>query len=290
MATQAPAVQPPKPKRKRRSTAIQPSITDFEYFPKLPYELRSMIWKIPCFVPRDVDIWMRSEGEVRLTEIPERTPGERFLPNSYHTKSVPPIILQVNQESRREGLRWYRLEFGINMKCGGVQYILPPKIYINWSVDLLCVKDSNCISTTSLYSDTSFSKLCRDNRLKTLALNVKNFKYWGPIKANSFGIPLRKMSLSELIFFDDASSTSKANYRFEAFQKTKRNGTLSKVIQAPGVLLEVSTARDMIITSWDTYEADLEEKKKNGVEGLVTLPPRPTITLMRFITPRPRKP
>ncbi|CZR66005.1 uncharacterized protein PAC_15905 [Phialocephala subalpina] len=272
-----------QPKRKRRSAALPPKLTEFHPFPDLPIELRSIIWKEACFVSRDVDIWMRYQGEVRLDQIPEAEGLEVFLPHPYHSRSQAPSILQVDQESRAEGLRWYRLEFGTNMRIGGLSYVLPPKIYINWEVDRLCLMDASCISRTWAFrhDEVSFSDICRQNGLKVLALNLCDGpNIWGLASTNKIATALRNMRLKDLVLFQHGSYRHHPRFTLEPFRKVKRDGTLTKE-KAPNTHEVVKRTRDEIVSVWDEIEADKAAADQGIVdEGEAGLLPRAKITLM----------
>lgn len=94
----------------------------FSVFPKLPFELRLMIWRFCLPGPRNVGIKIRFKaggfgGWVVRGNIPR-----------------PPVALQVCQESREEALRYYILSFGTNAH--------PATVYFNYQVDTLCFSDT----------------------------------------------------------------------------------------------------------------------------------------------------
>ncbi|CZR66043.1 uncharacterized protein PAC_15944 [Phialocephala subalpina] len=85
-------------------------------FPHLPIEIRLMIWKYASFTTRNVDV----TGKLFWTD-----PGH-FIANVFRDASLTPSppVLQVNQESRSEALKWYSLEFGRELRTV-IQSITP---------------------------------------------------------------------------------------------------------------------------------------------------------------------
>ena len=72
-----------------------PVLKEFTLFPRLPIELRNNIWELVCFQPR----------VVRL--LPEHSPFLSATEHKVKGQTPAPMILQICQESRREGLRHY---------------------------------------------------------------------------------------------------------------------------------------------------------------------------------------
>ncbi|KAE8446284.1 hypothetical protein EG329_012370 [Mollisiaceae sp. DMI_Dod_QoI] len=173
------------------------------------------------------------------------------------------------------------------MEIASLSYVLPARIYINWKVDRLCVMDHSCIPRPVEYSGTSFADLCCKKGLHVLALNLSNSHLLDPL-SKVFGLSLRKMGLKELILFCDESYKHHAKFRFEPFQMTNKDGRLSTVIKAPLTLLGLTVERDKILATWDEIEADVaKDQEKDSERGEdIDLPPRPEITLRRFLFPR----
>ncbi|KAL5325638.1 hypothetical protein ACEPPN_006766 [Leptodophora sp. 'Broadleaf-Isolate-01'] len=82
----------------------------FTVFPNLPSELRLKIWQQACF-PRIVTLTYTSST------------------SSFNSKTPPPTLLSVNQESRHESLRIYTLSFGTSSQ--------PARTYFNSYLDTL---------------------------------------------------------------------------------------------------------------------------------------------------------
>jgi len=77
----------------------------FMFFPELAPELRRMILKLTCFVPRVVDIWC---GNVAYNK------GEQAF--EYLSNSRPLPILHASRETREVALENYTLAFGVELK------------------------------------------------------------------------------------------------------------------------------------------------------------------------------
>jgi hypothetical protein len=75
---------------------------EFEYFGRLPTEIRLKIWTEVCLEPRVIDLWAVP------TLQGSSTIGNHFY---YATHSRIPSILSVSKEARKVGLQYYILEF-----------------------------------------------------------------------------------------------------------------------------------------------------------------------------------
>jgi hypothetical protein len=93
------------------TTSSQPAM--FAFFAFLPAELRLQIWREAC--------------ETRVVEV--RYDAAQDL---CHTQTQPPAILQVNAESRHEGLRLYRCLFGTRAQPDGRIYFCPDLDVLYW--------------------------------------------------------------------------------------------------------------------------------------------------------------
>lgn len=98
----------------------------FKLFPKLPVEIRVMIWRLCLPGPRVVDIRMRKKSIP--TTIGEILGVSRFISSVDH-----PVILHVCSESRSIARQHYRLSFPKKTKAERS----PPKIYIDFSIDTI---------------------------------------------------------------------------------------------------------------------------------------------------------
>jgi hypothetical protein len=126
------------------SEEILQAATTFEGFPKLPLELRRMIWTYACFVPRNIDVWAVSTSEEEgFDEFDDSQYGAYWgeITKSRSHNPVPPI-LNTSSESREIGLQHYSLSFGTDHKHSfgfvKIEISFPPKIYVNFDCDIIC--------------------------------------------------------------------------------------------------------------------------------------------------------
>lgn len=141
--------------------------TTFTLFPKLPTELRLMIWRAARPGPRTIELkWRNDIG--RWTSI-----------------AKPPVILQVNAESREEALKHYQLWFdgtSVPSEDGG-KYSrnanLPMRtIYFDNRIDTayLSTNTFDPATTHSLFAEGSYDFFL----IKSLAMDLTYFlTYYG---------------------------------------------------------------------------------------------------------------
>ncbi|PVH82336.1 hypothetical protein DL98DRAFT_620385 [Cadophora sp. DSE1049] len=125
----------------REPTGKRIKIRKFKYFDKLPLEVRGMIWAECAHVPRvfQIDHYDPSPSRARWQLVPVHVSSSGrcqkciqvfFCKEGGHV----PVMLQVNQESRKEGLRYYKKPFG------GI--IIGGNPYFNFAADVLHFKSS----------------------------------------------------------------------------------------------------------------------------------------------------
>ncbi|KAL2065678.1 hypothetical protein VTL71DRAFT_3348 [Oculimacula yallundae] len=125
-----------------RSVAHNSASREFVLFPKLPLEIRLLIWESVCLQPRFIDLWtFRSEMEM-LAIVSHEEGGDPVF--YYYTHTGPPAILHISQEARQVGLCHYHYEFGTHAEVSisgpsrGIMSIsTPPRIYVNWACDII---------------------------------------------------------------------------------------------------------------------------------------------------------
>ncbi|KAH7310041.1 hypothetical protein BKA65DRAFT_485258 [Rhexocercosporidium sp. MPI-PUGE-AT-0058] len=115
----------------------------FILFPKMPLELRNMIWTEVCFHERLIDIWIVPFYESGSDEdkfFDDLLGAPAYTYKSYTNRT--PSILHTSQEARTTGLKHYSLDLGarmVNLYRGGIlQISSPPRIYVNWECDIIC--------------------------------------------------------------------------------------------------------------------------------------------------------
>lgn len=136
--------KPPGPDTRNLSPR-QISSQQFTLFPKLPLEIRRMVWKEICFQPRNVDIWAKEPRDKHLAQmmlLGKAFDGRRTCTIEFRSHLRPPFVLHTSREARRTGLEHYTLEFGLELvhSLGSVQATLstPSRIYVNWKCDTIC--------------------------------------------------------------------------------------------------------------------------------------------------------
>lgn len=123
----------------------------FTCFPNLAKELRDLIWKEACFIPRDIPLWREAEdlGPFKIFEEDDLSlyHCEYFTPQNYQ-----PAVLHTNRESRTIALRHYTLEFGSKTKHQFSPYPTsqstiscdtPASIYVNWECDTIILMNDS---------------------------------------------------------------------------------------------------------------------------------------------------
>lgn len=167
-------------------------LTTFSRFAELPFELRLKIWGYVCFHPRNVDIFTESLGMIRVGE------PLHFNAYKYYSHFCPhPAILHVCQESREEALKHYQLEFGTSNHFPIITISTPPRIYVNFDCDRLCLLAPDLFGTELERPFQGFVQICKKHGARSLAINVVRDEHWPLVDvATSWN------ALEELVLFD----------------------------------------------------------------------------------------
>ncbi|KAH9216042.1 hypothetical protein DL95DRAFT_407960 [Leptodontidium sp. 2 PMI_412] len=137
---QSKAAQPAQNNSSPNDDEDAPPLNTFTCFPRLPFELRALIWKVICFEPRNVDIEILNLGSVYSEFIPAAHHagyGAAIPLYSFYSECRPPQALQINRELRAEALKCYKLEFEIEVVDRGFTVSFPPQTYVNFEIDRL---------------------------------------------------------------------------------------------------------------------------------------------------------
>jgi hypothetical protein len=165
----------------------------FSYFGQLPLELRVKIWGHACFHQRNIDIFTEMLGEVRVNE----QDMYRFESYKYFSQFCPhPAVMHTCKESREEGLKHYRLEFGTSHSFSIINISTPPRIYVNFACDRLCLLQPDCFGSDKEDRFYTFVSICQQNGARSLALNVAGDQHWGYV-----GVSTSWDALEEIILF-----------------------------------------------------------------------------------------
>ncbi|KAK0100484.1 hypothetical protein ONS95_008433 [Cadophora gregata] len=163
----------PSPVPNVEPTGNRIKIRKFKYFTKLPLEVRLMIWAECAHVSRVIQ-FDHYDPSVRRPIVPFRfinaCPG--CIQVFVQAGGKVPTMLQVNQESRREGLRYYEKPFG--------GFLGRRSPYFNFAVDVLHLWNSiagevifghgrlpnrdvsypcHCVTTSSIHQNNLSEKL-----------------------------------------------------------------------------------------------------------------------------------
>ena len=194
------------------STASTPDLEDlpekpkeqtFARFGELPSELRLKIWKLVCFQPRNVDIFTDNLGTIRVRD------DVHFDTYKFYSHFCShPAVLHVCQESREEALKHYKLEFGTSHHFSIINVSTPPRIYVNFACDRLCLLKPDCFGSDLEDRFERFVQICRQHGARSLAVNVAQDQHWPFVDvATSWD------ALEELVLFGSAQN-------FEFFHNT----------------------------------------------------------------------
>lgn len=142
---------------------------EFAYFPKLPPEIRLMIWKMACFTPNVVKLHPRFGAEDVIFR--------GFDCSGYRL----PAVLHTSQESRREALKWYDQS---SMKKDpispvGKELQYSPK-YFNFAIDIfyLDIEDNfaNDNPGAWVFEICSYSVYCKFRRIALSLASLNTIK------------------------------------------------------------------------------------------------------------------
>jgi hypothetical protein len=129
---------------------------EFKFFSQLPTEIRLNIWHYACCIPPVIDLWVRLLGRADSSMFSGTV---RYGPFHYttHTRCH---ILSANKEARMVEIRHYSLEFGTTWigeeGPAIVTATAEPRIYINWTYDIIC-------PLPSIWYDRDFQRSDRNN-------------------------------------------------------------------------------------------------------------------------------
>jgi hypothetical protein len=109
-------------------------VATFEYFARLPPELRLMVWEEVSTNPRCIDVWpVSAENDEGFDEFMENSAGVYFGPPlKFRSHNPVPPVLHICREARYIGLRYYELSFGYQreIKAGffTLEINIPPQV------------------------------------------------------------------------------------------------------------------------------------------------------------------
>ncbi|TVY37125.1 hypothetical protein LOCC1_G006916 [Lachnellula occidentalis] len=111
----------------------------FTCFPKLPLELRNMIWDCAANLPRNLDIWAPTIGNEMVILWNQADGPINFTPYKFCSTRPVPGILHANQESRTTALGFYELSFHTKIDVTDhIKIVTSNRIYCNPEADQIC--------------------------------------------------------------------------------------------------------------------------------------------------------
>ncbi|KAM0150352.1 hypothetical protein ACHAQE_008606 [Botrytis cinerea] len=160
---------------------LEKYLSTFHSFPKLPAELREMIWKEACRDERTVTVFSSD----RVLDA-EHTKGHGDLPFfTFRSLNSIPGVLHADRESRFIGMKIYMPVFDTRSEFPLVTEMsdrTAPSIWINPSTDIIC-------PMTSMIDDqpeTLSKKMC-DAKVERIALNDCSFQRSASIPCDKWG-------------------------------------------------------------------------------------------------------
>jgi hypothetical protein len=157
----------------RERTPEKHVLDTFTCFSELPSELRVKIWTFVCFQPRNVDIFTENLGQIRAS-VDTEFETYRF----YSHFCSHPSLLHACQEAREEGLKYYKLEYGTAHRFSFVNVSTPPRIYVNFACDRLCLLNADSLKSDLEDRFERFVEICRKHGARSLAINIARDQHW----------------------------------------------------------------------------------------------------------------
>ncbi|PVH79850.1 hypothetical protein DL98DRAFT_572316 [Cadophora sp. DSE1049] len=257
----------------------------FTCFPKLPFELRTMILTHACLETRIIDIWAM---KLRLKDFNGFPSSLDEWPYKWRSQAErAPALLHTSRETRTVGLKHYSLAFKtsfvlhdeITDATTGV-VITPAHIWVNWHCDVIYYMPINSLPDESYYLNI-FTEHTETKHIRRLAIESQNFMM-APYYANKLGLEElilmpRSMSYSDkLRGVYKAKVCTAANVLFNLVNlKHSNTGPESRDLREAGIRLKnyagdvmkaMITTRDnpalgIYWTEWDKLLEDWEMPK-----------------------------
>lgn len=238
----------------------------FTCFPRLPPELRRLIWKHASFHSRNVDI-TASYHPTKLSDTWDLvSPEEIFY---YLSVCPPPSILSVSRESRSEALKYYTLDFGVKPTSSPPENAVKPHIWINWEVDRIVLVNWGMLKYF-LMTGHDFKEKCTRNKLRLLVLNLHG---WA-MKQHVLDILPAGLALEELgfgVFCGKEGIYEKPMVEMVRLEERR-------MVQA-GAYQEIV---DAVSAEWERREERTLAEKASGGESGVSLNPL-AVKLVRLV-------
>lgn len=96
------------------------------------------MWTFVSFQERALDITVRQRYILTSAKVNAASAVPLRCVYEFKTKLLPPAILHPTREAGCEGLKYYQLTFGSTKKLRTTTVTIPPRIYANFTADLVC--------------------------------------------------------------------------------------------------------------------------------------------------------
>lgn len=126
--------------------------------------------------------------------------SEVFESYEFASNTEPPAVLHTCKESRAIALTHYCLSFGTSYTFTNLKISTPPSIFINWDCDRICLLWPHQFNTHKSRCFKTFVQICRENKLRYIALNVLREAHWPFVDLTT-----KIHSLKEVLLFGSAA-------------------------------------------------------------------------------------
>jgi len=111
-------------------------MASFSLFPRLPTLARDLIWEYACNFPRNIIVAIKPHPVACKKKNPPHS-----CPIVFYSGSRNPGVLTACKESQKIALNHYQLSFR-TIYLYFPEYNTPPRIWVNFKVDRVCLEDS----------------------------------------------------------------------------------------------------------------------------------------------------
>ncbi|KAL2071266.1 hypothetical protein VTL71DRAFT_12501 [Oculimacula yallundae] len=236
------------------------NLTSFTLFPKLPPELRLMVWEYVCFFTRNVPLWNVLLAKPRQEDI-------GYIPYKYITGCPPPSILSVNLESRETGFKYYKLSLGgVFLLEKGVTVKAEARKYVHFLADRICPLKEFC-NTMDNDDEDAFKKYW----LSRVAVNTntcwrdhdETSPFWVEFDMLQYPEWWFHSDMREILIYDEDFS-EREPYPLE-FEEEKEAELATMEIEVQVRILEFKKSLNAYINGEFEVEKDLEVVRKRKI-------------------------
>ncbi|TGO66724.1 hypothetical protein BOTNAR_0055g00100 [Botryotinia narcissicola] len=192
----------------------------FENFPKLPLEVKIMIWEKALLEPKVVRIgivptertignWEYNGGE--LMQIDKDVP--MLLERNHFLKSPPCSLLSVNKESRAQALQVHGVFREQRRPCAEAEdgYVPINRIYVNWEIDTVWLNYNLSVAYRDNKmdpSDTEITPMPAYEEIRCLATPAESIEWPSEYQVSDTGLAVADFpNLEDLILLVPTKET-----------------------------------------------------------------------------------